>query len=86
MPFNLESKYQQGIEFCLNEIDERNLKNSTSFVFLDADLNDVRDANNEARDKVQELRQRSYRFIGEILRTTHTSKNKQGKEFSIYIA
>ena len=85
MPFNLESKYQQGIEFCLNEIDERNLKNSTSFVFLDADLNETRGTNNEARNKVQELRKRGYLIVGEITRTINTTKDEQGKNFSVYI-
>ena len=85
MPFNLESKYQQGIESCLNEIDGRNLKNSTSFVFLDADLNETRGANNEARSKVQELRQRAYLIIGEITRIINTTKDEQGKNLGVYI-
>lgn len=85
IPFNLEGKYHQGIESCLNEIDSRNLKNSTSFVFLDADLNDTRAANNEARNKVQDLRQRGYLILGEIKRTIDTTKDEQGKLFSVYI-
>jgi hypothetical protein len=85
MPFNLESKYQQGIEFCLNQIDNQNLKNFTSFVFLDADLNETRGANNEARNKIQELSQRSYLVVGEIKRTISASKDEQGKNFSVYI-
>jgi len=85
MPFNLESKYQQGIEFCLNQIDNQNLKNFTSFVFLDADLNETRGANNEARNKIQELSQRSYLVVGEIKRTINASKDEQGKNFSVYI-
>lgn len=85
MPFNVEHKYEQGIEACLNEIDVQNLKDSTSFVFLDADLDATRTANNEARDKVQELRQRGYSVIGVIMRTRTTTKDEQGQQFSIYI-
>jgi len=85
MPFNLESKYQQGIELCLSEINERDLKNSTFSVFLDADLNKTRSANNEARAKVQELRKRNYLIVGKITRTIETTKDKQGKSFSLYI-
>lgn len=85
MPFNLESKYQQGIESCLNEIDSRNLKNFTSFVFLDADLSETRDSNDEARNKVQELKKRGYLILGEITRTLSTTEDEQGKNFSVYI-
>jgi len=84
IPFNLEGKYRQGIESCLNEIDERDLKNSTSFVFLDADMDETRTANNEARNKVQDLRQRGYLIIGEIKRTINTTKDEQGKNFGVY--
>ncbi|RJS91364.1 hypothetical protein CW705_04020 [Candidatus Bathyarchaeota archaeon] len=85
MPFNLESKYQQGIEFCLNEIENRNLKNSTSFVFLNTDLSNTNNANNEARSKIQELRQRGYLIIGEITRNINTTKDEQGRNFSVFV-
>ena len=38
IPFNLESKYQQAIESCLNEIDTRNLRDSNFLRFLGCGL------------------------------------------------
>lgn len=85
IPFNLESKYEQGTEACLSELDIKNLKKTTSFVFLNADLTGFTNENSQARSKIEELKKRGYLVVGEITRTAKTTMDEQGKKFSVYI-
>lgn len=85
IPFNLESRYDDSIEKCLNEITAMNLQNQTFFVFLNADSNvALRIPNDQAKLKARELTNRGYNFIGEIQRI-EGDYDHQGRELANYI-
>jgi len=81
MPFNLESKYEESIEICLQELDTKDLKETTFFVFLNVELVEN---NDQAKSKIAELTQRDYAVIGEIIRIEN-KKDVQGKIFANYV-
>jgi len=85
IPFNLESKYEQGTEACLDELDGKGLKKAASFVFLNADFGGFISENDQARAKIDELKRRGYLIVGEIARTVNTAKDEQGKNFSVFV-
>ena len=81
MPFNLESKYEESIEVCLQEINIKDLKANNYFVFLNAEH--VKN-NDQAKSKLAELEQRDYSVIGKIQRLENR-KDEQGKMFADYV-
>ena len=84
-PFNLERKYEDSIEACLEVLQRSGLKDKTYFVFLDADVPNIRSANYEARAKIDELDSRGVTVIGRILRIPSTTMDEQGRRFYDYV-
>jgi len=85
MTLNLESKYKQSIEACLKELNMKGLKDSTFFIFLNADLKKMMKENEQAKIMVGELIRKGYNFIGEIHRTNKTTEEQQGWKFAFLI-
>jgi len=81
MSFNLESKYDEKTEVCLQEINIKDLKANSYFVFLNSEL--VMN-NDQAKSKFAELEQRGYPIIGKIQRIEN-GKDEQGKMFADYV-
>ena len=84
-PFNLERKYEDSIDACLELLQRSNLKDKTHFVFLDADVPNIQSANYQARAKIDELDSRGFNVIGRILRIPSTTEDEQGRRFSDYV-
>ncbi len=81
--FNLEDIYNDSVEACLDEIVGQGLKKSTFFVFLDAPTVSLM-ANNQARNRVAQLKRRDFNILGEI-RRIGDNRIQRGKEFAEYI-
>lgn len=84
-PFNLERKYEDSIEACLEVLQRSDLKDKTYLVFLDADVPNIQNANYQARAKIDELDSRGFNVIGRILRIPSTTRDEQGRRFSDYV-
>ena len=63
----------------------KGLKDSTFFIFLNADLNKMMKENEQAKIMVGELIRKGYNFIGEIHRTNKTTEEQQGWKFAFLI-
>lgn len=81
MPFNLESKYEERIEACLQELDRKGSKIAASFVFLNAE---GKRNNDQAKIKIAELKHRGYLIVSQINRLDG-HKDEQGKNFAVHI-